>query len=189
MFSIFGNLLPLLGKIFLAGCILGVVFLVQRMKKTGVQQTEETKEYKLITFLFIGITAMSFLFTMGWIRVALIVSGIFLIHTLFFLFVNLSAAFLVPAFPRLKIWIWLSGVTCFLPYWILPDAGDVGGAYLYFELITDEKILDVLMILAPAVFFVNLLILTAEVIAVCRCKGRLRAANGAADEESSVAAE
>ena len=189
MFSIFGNLLPLLGKIFLAGCILGVVFLVQRMKKTGVQQTEETKEYKLITFLFIGITVLSFLFTMGWIRFALIVCGIALIHTLFFLCANLRAACLLPAFPRLKIWIWLSGVTYFLPYWILPDAGDVGGAYLYFGLITDEKILDVLMILAPAVFFVNLLILTAEVIAVCRCKRRLRAANASACEENNGAAE
>ncbi len=59
-----------------------------------------------------------------------------------------------------------------LTYLLLPDFGDVGGAYLLFRLIKNDTVANLMMYVAPVLFVANVAILILECIELRKGKSR-----------------
>ncbi len=165
-----GSLVLLLPVAMVIAATLGIVFIIRAVKKARADKVVGIRKYYGFLFICVAVMALSWLFNMGWIRFALVFSGIPLFLCVLFLAVNFHAVPAAAKHNRFKGYIFLSGITYLLPYWLLPDGGDAETGYLLMGLITDDNVIACLMMAAPIVFFAHIALLLMECIDLYVCK-------------------
>ena len=70
----------------------------------------------------------------------------------------------------MKKYIILSCTTYLLSYLLFPDGGDIGSMYLFFGLIRNDMIANIMMYIAPIIFIVNITVLILECLELKKCK-------------------
>ena len=160
-----GTILPILGPIITCAAVIGIVFAVRSILKERRRDEFNTKTariWRFIIILCVPLAILSWLFNMGWLRVILTVSALPLIHTLFFLLVNIKATGCVVTSKTMPKYILLSCASYLLSNFLFPDAGDYGPMYLFFGLIRNDAVASVAMCIAPLMLVFNILILICE---------------------------
>lgn len=161
-------IIPIIGILVISAVVIAIViglrYVLKELKGDKNTNYKASKGWLVITILSVVVMALSWLFNMGWYRVILIWIPLPLIHTIFFLVINIRASGKVLAFPKLKKYIILSCITFLLGYLIFPDGGDVGGMYLFFSLIRNDTVANIMMYVAPIIFIANIVILVLEYV-------------------------
>ena len=152
------------------GVVLGARYIAKAHKRSKTHSDKISKIWYAIIIISVVIMFFSWIFNMGWYRFILIWIPIPFIHTIAFLFINIKTANKVSSFQSLKKYIIFSCTTYLLSYLLFPDGGDVGGMYLFFGLIRNDMIANIMMCIAPIIFIVNIAILILECVALKKCK-------------------
>ena len=89
------------------------------------------------------------------------------IHSFVFICINFKLANGLSTFKGYKKFLNLSCITYLLTYFLLPDVGDVGGAYMFFTLIEINDATVIIEWIALIVLIIHLVVLslaTTEII-------------------------
>ncbi len=163
--NISGNLLFLLFLIPpTLSVILSVTVLVKSIiycKKTG---SAVKLKYNIISIACTILVAVSYFFNIGWLRVFGLWLGIPFIHAMFFVATNSLSADYIEMSPVLRINVVMTDITYFLAYALLPDGGDVGGAYAFFGLIHNEALVTVCGVVAQIALIANIICIVNQFI-------------------------
>ncbi len=167
-------IVPILGILVISAVVFGVIFGIRYIEKEYKRDKGNgcgsTKKWRMLAILSVVIMSLSWIFNMGWFRVILTWIPLPLIHTIVFLLINIKTANKVSSFKRLKKYIILSCITYLLPYLLFPDGGDAGGMYLFFGLVRNDTIANIMMYIVPIVFVVNIAVLIFEYLELRKCK-------------------
>ena len=167
-------IIPILGMLALAAVFIGIFFgaryIVKKYKQSKFNGNKTAKKWYVVIILSVVIMILSWIFNMGWFRVVLTWLPLPLIHTIAFLFINIKTANKVSSFKKMKKYIILSCTTYLLSYLLFPDGGDVGSMYLFFGLIRNDMIANIMMYIAPIIFIVNITVLILECLELKKCK-------------------
>lgn len=143
---------------FLSAILLGIVAICRLIFKLATKNAPKTpnKFFIIMPFVILFISAAAFILNMGWIRVALVFSLIGPAQAVFFLFSSFySSAFATRSRTILTFTI-INYIAYPAIYLLLPDGGDIGGAYMFFALIKSDMALEIGSLLAPLFFIVSL---------------------------------
>ena len=156
--------------------VIGVKFIVRILRKEAqivkANGNRISKKWYLVIISSVFVTLVSWIFNMGWYRVILTWIPIPLIHTIAFLIINIKSANRVSIYKFLRKYIILSSVTYLLAYLLLPDGGDIGGMYLFFSLIRNDSIANIMMYISLIIFIVNIAVLSIEYLELRKCKSQ-----------------
>ena len=167
-------IIPILSILIAAAMVIGVIFLVRfiikKRQRIKVNGDRTAKKWYVMTALCVVIMLCSWILNMGWFRVILTWLPLPLIHTVFFILINLKAAAKASSSQRLEKYMILSCLTYLLPYLLFPDGGDIGGMYFFFGLIHNDTVAKIMMYITPILFNINIAVLILESIELRRCK-------------------
>lgn len=169
-------IIPLFGLLIEVAAVLGIIYgvryIVKEYKQTKANGDQTAKRWYKIIIIFVIIAIASWILNMGWFRVFLTWIALPFIHTVAFLLINMKSANRVSSYKKLKKYMILSCMTYLLPYLLFPDGGDGGGMYLFFTLIRNDTVANVMMYIAPIIFVVNIAVLILEYFELKKCKSQ-----------------
>ncbi len=167
-------IIPILIIFVMCAVVIGIVIAVRSIlkecKRDKVNGNGTEKKWYTFIILSVIIMFLSWIFNMGWYRVILTWVPLPLIHTIVFLLINIRAANNVSSLKSLRKYIILSCITYLLPYLLFPDGGDIGGMYLFFGLIRNDTIANIMMYVTPIIIIANITILIFEYLELRKCK-------------------
>ena len=168
------SIIPIIGKIagiaLLIGIIVGIIFIVKKVKQTKLNGVKISKKWCLITIFTVVIMFLSWLFNIGWFRIILMWIPIPLLHTIFFMLINFKASAKVLSFKNLEKYMIYSCVTFLLSYLLFPDGGDIGEMYFFFGLIRSNFLSGIVMFIAVPLWIANIVFLILEYLELKKCK-------------------
>ena len=170
----FSSIIPIIGKIagiaLLIGIIVGIIFIVKKVKQAKLNGVKISKKWCLITIFTVVIMFLSWLFNIGWFRIILMWIPIPLLHTIFFMLINFKASAKVLSFKNLEKYMIYSCVTFLLSYLLFPDFGDIGGAYFFFGLIKNTFFSGIIIYVSVGLWIANIIFLVLEYLELKKCK-------------------
>lgn len=136
-----------------------VLKLVRAIKRILSCEQPKNIVYLLAFIGCVFLVAASWIFNMGWLRVILIWVPVPIVHLAIMLALVCKACEVIHLSQRLKKYTLLSLVTYCAAYLLLPDFGDVGGAYMLFGLIRGDSVATVAFVFAALSAVVNICML------------------------------
>lgn len=127
---------------------------------------KQQRWWRLASVLCVFIAVASWVFNMGWIRLALTFLLVPLIHAIVFLCIHLKAA----KIPSERIWNWIRISSCVgyvFSNLMFPDGGDNGELYFMFGLLDCESFFSIALY-AAILFFVIHVVATVWMLVVMR---------------------
>ena len=164
IYQILGIILIL---VFALCVIWGIAFVIRAFIKAKRNKNGAVVKWYAISVLCVGLMIPSWIFNMGWIRMVLTLLLVPVIHSFVFIYINFKLANGLSAFGKYKKFLNLSCITYLLTYFLLPDVGDVGGAYMFFTLIEINDATVIIEWIALIVLIIHLVVLslaTTEII-------------------------
>ena len=164
IYPIIGILLML---IFVLCVVLGMVYVIKAFIKAKKRADHAAIRWYAMTVMCIVLMIPSWILNMGWIRMVLTWLLLPVIHSFVFICINFKLANGLSTFKGYKKFLNLSCITYLLTYFLLPDVGDVGGAYMFFTLIKIEDSTVIIEWIALIVLIIHLVVLslaTTEII-------------------------
>lgn len=129
------------------------------------------KEYYLaLTVFSINMAIFGYIFNMGWLRFILLIYGVAIIHPIIFFFTNKYSSKFIHKSKLLKIIYILFNISFFIPYIILPDFADTGGAYSVFGLIHNNYLTYILQFVACILAFLHIILFFTQIILTIEAK-------------------
>lgn len=156
---IFQILVALIVLAWVVGVIAAIVAIVRTCKKSKVKHNRLAIGWYVISVFCVLIMLISWVFNMGWYRVILTWFMFPVIHSIIFLWVNFKVASEISRSNGLNKPLLVSCITYLLPYLIFPDGGDIGGMYLFFGLIRNDTVANIMSMIAPIILIIHVAVL------------------------------
>ena len=168
-FSLFSIVGILITVAVVVGVIQGIRYIIRSYKQAKFNDDSMAKKWLTVTILCVVIMLLSWIFNMGWYRVILTWIPLPLIHTIIFLRLNIKASYKVSSYKSLGKYMVLSCITYLLPYLFFPDGGDLGEMYLFFGLIRNNTVANIMVYIASIALSLNIAALILEYKELRKC--------------------
>ncbi len=144
---------------------------------TTVQFKSSAKE-KVFSVLFsvilIAVLFASWIFNIGWGRVVLTFVLFPFIQALAIFIFNLIAVKYFHYSKTILIFNIIFNVSCLLFHFTFADGGDIGGMYMFFHLITNEKIVEIASVFSGVFFIIHIVFLVLQITFMTTTKKRIK---------------
>ncbi len=127
------------------------------------------------------LVAMSFIMNMGWFRFVFVITGMFIAHPIIYYMANIHSIKYFSEDKWLRIVMIIQNITYPLYHILLPDAGDIGGSYMFFGKIRFANLSGISLKLAnkcTGLAFILMLVhlgcLIAQFVITYKIKGRVK---------------
>lgn len=140
--------------------VFGIVMLIRFFIKIAKQRQPKAIVYFILIIVCVAIMAVSWIFNMGWLRLALTFTTLPIVHAVVFAVVTGKALFYISLSKKLEKYTLLSFITYVGTYLLLPDGGDYGEMYALFTLIKSNVVAAVAMVLSFACLIANIVFLS-----------------------------
>ena len=128
----------------------------------------------ILTALCCIIAAASWIMNFGWFRFFMTLFAIPLIHAIIFIVANYFIASYTAQSKLLKWFLLSFCITYLLSYLFLPDAGDIGGSYVFFGLLQNEFAVNISYVITQISFISHIILFILQVIIVISLKRNIK---------------
>lgn len=154
----------LLYALLIGAVVFGVVMVVRSLVKVARLKQPKALVYHILRVVCILIMVASWIFNIGWLRLALTFTGLPIIHAILFAYIAGKAISKFELSAKLEKYTVLSYITYVAAYLLFPDGGDYGEMYLLFTQINSNTVAYVAMMLALACFVANVVFLILSAV-------------------------
>ena len=153
--------------VFVALVAFVIIKLTTFVKK---RQLLSNKKVLCISLACIFVATMSVIFNIGWLRVIMVWTLIPIIQPILFLVTNLYAAKHMDKMKSLKFINTIFIITYVLFWIFLPDFGDVGPSYFFFNLVRKDAIVSVALAITVVAGIAHFVLFIIQIIQFVRLK-------------------
>ncbi len=176
-FQLSGLLIKAIGIFILlaiiGGFVFGIICLIRVLLKLIKLKQPKTIIYYVTMILCILIVAASWILNMGWYRLILTWLTVPFIHPIIFAVINGKALPNLIYSAKLKIYTLITYITYVLMYAFFPDGGDVGSAYVFFGLISNDTAVYILGLLSTVCLVTYIIFTILQIIESGKIKKKL----------------
>ena len=168
----------------LIGIALVVWLIIWTCQKTMGNNLDCNKKTIFLTFPYLLIGALSWVYNFGWLRFIMTIFWIPVIQGFILFVLNLFSSIYVNKSKKLKVINILFNITYLGSNILFPDGGDTGEMYLCFGLIHSDLISVIAINISIIMFIAFLVLIVLQIVGIVKIKMRLK--ESASSEESEI---
>lgn len=139
--------------------VFGAIMFIRKIIRLRKSQNPKLTKYYVLILICVALAGISWLFNFGWIRVFLTWVPLPLAYSALFAILCYKSIPMLDLSKKLKIYMIVSYITYIGTFFLLPDGGDQGPAYLFFGLIRNHALFRPALTLSVICFILNIVFL------------------------------
>ncbi len=139
--------------------IFGAILFIRKIIRLRKSQNPKLTKYYVWIMICVILAGISWLFNFGWIRVFLTWAPLPLAYSVFFAILCYKSVPMLVLSSKMKVCMIASYITYMGTFFLLPDGGDQGPAYLFFGLIRNHALFRPALTLSVICFILSIIFL------------------------------